>query len=210
MNSGKLSRLNAAKTAPETVENAGFPRMREYRLFHIFSTRRLIMKNIAALSGVSAFAALTVFLAFGMVFTGCDPEDNSSGNGNGGTNGIEKSIKLTGLGSDYSMVYFAGLINNSTDEYPAIGNPYASVAVTGGTATIGMYDLQNADFDPETGKITGALWKGTGSYFVFIGLVKGNTLEHHVSKNKVTITDAVTDIAFGGNFNLRKTDFFGN
>jgi len=144
-----------------------------------------------------------VTLLTGAAFTGCD---------DGVVIEDAKFIKLNNLNiSDsgwrryngdyqerpYSAVYSIGLTANSSGEHPVYGNPDANVVINNktnhGTATIVIYEL----ITPE---ITGDPWKGLGEYFIFVGLLYENQIDYYISKHKVRIRRAITEIGFEDNF----------
>jgi len=152
-----------------------------------------------------SFVFCTVMLFTGAAFTACD---------DGVVIEEAKFIKLNHLNSYvdyygdnkerlYPAVYSIGLMVNSSDEYPVYGNLDANVVIdketNTGTATIAIYELT-------TPEITGEPWKGSGEYFISIGLLYGNKLDYYVSKHEVRIRRAVTEIGFEDNFIFTKTE----
>ena len=147
------------------------------------------------------FVFCTVMLLTGAALTGCDDEVV-----------IEeaKSIKLNNLNDSgyrringdliervYTAVYSIGLTADSSGEHPVYGNPGANVVINNetndGTATTAVYELT-------TSEIIGEPWKGSGEYFISIGLLYGDKIDYYVSKHEIRIRRAVTEIGIKDNF----------
>ena len=154
------------------------------------------------------FVFCAVMLLTGAALAGCD--DGAA------VEAEAKSIKLNNLSySDshyyngvyqkriYAAVYAVGLTENSSGESPVYGNPGANVGIDAetkaGTATIAVYELAAAG-------ITGEPWKGSGEYFISVGLLYGDKVDYFVTKHKIRIRRAVTEIGFEKNFVFKKTE----
>jgi len=112
-----------------------------------------------------------------------------------------KSIKLNFYYSRYTAVSYIWLSADSSGE-PVYGNLDANVVIKNGTATIDIYELPDS-------MIAGGPWKGSGEYFISVGLLYGNKVDYYVSKHEVRIHRAVTEIGFNGNF-VDKTEWWFN
>jgi hypothetical protein len=120
-----------------------------------------------------------------------------------------KSIKLNNLNYSYSYfrynynntkyqkVYSIGLMVNASDEHPVYGNPDANLVINNdnytGTAIIDVYELKTPEIPSER-------WKGTGEYYIIVGLLADFHVDYYISRRQVRIQEAVTEIGFAKNF----------